>query len=306
VATGAWTRWRIVRRALARYREVVLAATFVAMASYELLELWTAAVPPRLWSWTSLLLHGLQVVVILGATWAVLRVWREKTAREEQLARVVETVTAAQEEERRRVAYDVHDGIAQLIVSAKQHVDTCEDLWEKDQGRAIAELGRASDRLGRAIVETRRILTVLRPSDVDALGLARAVRRSVEEVAQQAGWSTRFIDRLGDVRLPPAVEAAAFRILQEALANVWKHARTAHVEVLLEQQADGLVLEVQDQGVGFLPPPEGVTGRGLGLTSMRERARLVGGACTIESEPGEGTRVRVRLPCPTNAHGPRA
>ncbi|MGH7324995.1 MAG: sensor histidine kinase [Candidatus Rokuibacteriota bacterium] len=276
------------------------------MASYELLELWTAAVPPRLWSGTTLLLHGLQVVVILGATWAVLRVWREKTAREEQLARLVETVKVAQEEERRRIAYDVHDGIAQLIVSAKQHVDTCEDLWWNDRTRAVAELGKASDRLDHAIVETRRILSALRPSDVDARGLASAARRSVEETAQQAGWSTIFLDRMGDVRLPPAVEAAAFRILQEALANIWKHAHTAHVEVMLAHDADGLILEVQDRGVGFLPPPEGASGRGLGLSSMRERARLLGGACTIMSEPGEGTRVRVRLPCTANAHGLRA
>jgi len=296
--SGTWLRWRVVWRTLGRHREVILAVTFVAMATYELLEIF--------WPSASLLLHAIQVMIILAATWAIMKAWREKTAREEQLARVIETVTAAQEEERRRIAYDVHDGIAQLIVSAKQHVDTCEDLWRRDPVRAGAELARASDRLDRAIVETRRILTVLRPSEVDALGLVPAARRSVEEVAQQAGWSTTFVDRLGDVRLPPVVEAAAFRILQEALANVWKHAQTAHVDVVLERHPDGLVLEVRDQGVGFLPPPQGVAGRGLGLTSMRERARLLGGMCTIESEPGEGTRVRVRLPCPTASNGARA
>jgi signal transduction histidine kinase len=288
---------RIVRRTFTQHREVILAATFVAMATYELLEL--------VWLSASLPLHAIQVMIILAATWVVLRAWREKGAREEQLARVVETVTAAQEEERRRVAYDVHDGIAQLIVSAKQHVDTCEDLWSTDHRRAVAELARASDRLDRAIVETRRILTVLRPSDVDSLGLASAVRRSVEETAQEAGWSSTFIDRLGDVRLPPAVEAAAYRILQEALANVWKHAQSTHVDVVLERGRDELMLEVQDQGVGFQPPPEGVSGRGLGLTSMRQRARLLGGVCTIDSGSGEGTRVRVRLPCPPGTNGER-
>ena len=205
----------------------------------------------------------------------------------------MEQVIVAQEEERRRVAYDVHDGVAQLVVSAKQHIDTAADLWAADPERAAAETAIAADRLAQAIAETRRILAALRPLAVDAAGLVGAARQSLDDVARDTGWSVSLVENLEGSRLPPTVEAAAFRILQEALSNARKHAGTTRIEVVLAREADRFHLDVRDHGVGLA---ESVEPRGLGLASMRERARLLGGSCVVEAASGGGTRVHAQIP----------
>ena len=145
-------------------------------------------------------------------------------------------------------------------------------------------------------METRRVLAALRPSAVDSLGLAGAIRRSLEEAALDSGWSTRFRDGLGDVRLPPAVETAVFRIVQETLANAARHARSATVEIELGLCEEWLRVQVRDDGVGLLAGDAPGASRGLGLAGMRERARLLGGSCSIASARGGGTCVTVELP----------
>lgn len=285
---------RIVQRVLGRDREIVLAAAFLAMASYELLEMWMFELSSRSPFSLAVAVHALQVMLILGATAVVLRAWRQKTAHEEALARLVEQVVVAQEEERRRVAYDVHDGVAQLIVSAKQHLDTCADLWSRLPARAASELATGRDRLGRALVETRRVLVALRPSAIAADGLVGALRKSLDEMAQEAGWSVSLRADVGQARLPSAVETAVFRIFQEALANAARHAGAPRVDVDLRRDGSWLVLDVRDHGHGFVV--DGDHRRGLGLSSMQERARLLGGSCVIESAPRLGTHLVVRLP----------
>ena len=285
--------WSRLGAALRRHHEVILAAAFVAMASYELLEM--LALEPARTSWASWLVHAVEVVAILAATYAVLRAWRGKTAHAEAMARLVEKVVVAQDEERRRVAYDLHDGVAQLIVSAKQHLDTCADLLPSASERAARELGTGLERLDQAIVETRRVLLALRPAMVEDLGLPAAARRSLAEIAEEAGWEVGFTENLGDGRLPETVETAAFRILQEALTNARKHAGAGRVDVSLRREASWLVLAVRDSG-GGLSAGDAVEGRGLGLASMGERARLLGGTCEVRSEPNGGTLVRARLP----------
>lgn len=283
----------VVRMTVRHYRELILAGTFAALAAWETLEM--LLLERRIDTPLSLTLvvHSLQVALILGATALALRAWRDKTARERALGALVEQVLVAQEEERRRVAYDVHDGVAQLVVSAKQHVDTATDLWKTDPPRAAAESAIAAERLGQAIAETRRILAALRPMAVETAGLAGAARRSLDDVARDTGWSVNLIENLGDVRLPPTVEAAAFRILQEALANARKHAGTTRIDVVMAREADRFHLDVRDHGAGLTPGGEA---RGLGLASMRERARLLGGSCVVETAPGGGTRVHAQLP----------
>jgi two-component system, NarL family, sensor histidine kinase NreB len=128
---------------------------------------------------------------------------------------------------------------------------------------------------------------------VEAAGLAGAARRSLDDVARDTGWTVSLVENLGGVRLPPTIEAAAFRILQEALANARKHAETMRIDVILACEADRFHLDVRDHGVGL---PEPGTARGFGLASMQERARLLGGSCVIEPAPGGGTRVHAQLP----------
>ena len=315
-------------RRLDRYRELVLAVVFLVIASQELLEMWLLEPRGRSTGMGPLsidvLLHLAQVIAVLAATYIFIRAWQQRTAlmdrevarareladlvaalreKEEALARMVEKLIFAQEQERRIVAYDVHDGLAQLIVSAKQHLDTCEDLWKSDPGRAEQELDLGLDRMERAVVEVRRLLTALRPSLVDPIGLIPAVRASLDEVGREAGWAVSLTQNLEEARLPAAVETSAYRIVQEALANALKHARTTRVDVDLKKDGDTLFITVADWGVGFRSTSGETPGSGLGLLSMRERARLLGGDCVIESEPERGTRVRVRLPLGAGAAG---
>ena len=284
---------KLVRIAVSHYSELVLAGTFATMMAWEVFELTVLETAHGASLSLALLVHALQVALILAATAIALRAWREKTVRERALGTLVEKVVVAQEEERRRVAYDVHDGVAQLVVSAKQHVDTATDLWMTDPRRAAGATAIAAERLAQAIAETRRILAALRPLAVDAGGLGEAVRRSLDDVARDAGWSVSFVEDLGDVRLPSPVETAAFRILQEALSNARKHAGTARIEVVLTRETDHVHLDVRDYGVGLGDP---AAASGLGLLSMRERARLLGGSCVVERAAGGGTRVHAQLP----------
>lgn len=291
--------WRFARGAAGRYREIVLAAVFVGVAGWELLEIWTLERPLESGVSLTVLLHALQVVLILGVSGALLRAWQEKTAHEQALARMVEKVVFAREDERRRIAYDLHDGIAQLVVSAKQHVDTCGDLWESDSPRAAQELAKGLDRLQRAIAETRRVLMALRPSAVDSIGLVAAVRNSLEEAAQEAGWSVGFTENLRGIPLPPAVETAVFRIVQEALSNVQKHAGASRVQVRVAIEKTRLTASIQDNGRGFDLPSVSADPEkwaSLGLKGMTERARLLGGRARIETKPGQGTTVSVTIP----------
>jgi signal transduction histidine kinase len=289
-------RSRSLFAVVTRHRELALAATFVVMAAWELIEVVALELRHGAVGVLALALHSAQVLLVAGVTFAVIRAWQARTRHEERLARMVETVVMAQEEERRRIAYDLHDGIAQLIVSAKQHVETCRDLAGRDADRAERELAKAVERLQGAVVETRRVLAALRPSAVDSLGLSEAIRQTLEETAQEAGWTTRFDDGLGDVRLPPAVETAVFRIVQETLANAARHARSARVEIELGLRRQQLHLRVRDDGVGLFGDDAPGASRGLGLAGMRERARLLGGSCSVESVRSGGTCVTVDLP----------
>jgi signal transduction histidine kinase len=293
--------WRRAWRLVERHHELALVAIFFVAAGWELVEVLTTGASRRATGAVPIVLHAVQVLIVVGVTWAVFRAWRQRTRYEAALATMVEQNVMAQEEERRRIAFDLHDGIAPLIVSAKQHVDTGRDLASVDPSRAEREITRAAERLDRAIVETRRVLQALRPSAVASLGLAEAARRALDDAGQQAGWTTRFVAEMGDARMPAAVETAAFRILQEGLANAARHAASTLVEVALRRRAGWLDLEVSDNGVGIDSDGMAGAGPGLGLAGMRERTRLLGGTFQIESVASGGTYIRVALPLATGA-----
>lgn len=215
------------------------------------------------------------------------------------LKRLTARLLEMQEEERRQVAYDIHDGLGQLLTAASLHVEAFAGRRRPAQSADVEEeLGKARRCLTDAVVEMRRMVSDLGPLLLDELGLVGAGERLLDEMAERAGWETEFEDRTDSFRLDRMAETAVMRILQEALANAAKHADAGRVDVHFAREDNTLTMEVRDWGRGF--DSEGATepmlGRHVGLVGMRERAVIIGGQFEIESAPGEGTVVRVAVP----------
>ncbi len=218
--------------------------------------------------------------------------------REAQLEQMVRQLVNAQEGERQRIARELHDETGQKLTALAMGlaaVDAALVSNVSQAGSLVRELREVAD---QAISELRNIMADLRPSQLDDLGLAPALRWYVQRYgARYPELAVHFtVERLAG-RLPPQHETVLFRAAQEALTNVARHARATQVEVRLSQEHDRVRLAIADNGVGYAPAAAvKQDGGGWGLAGMRERAALVGGAVTIASEPGQGTRVVIEVP----------
>jgi signal transduction histidine kinase len=226
------------------------------------------------------------------------RLYLALSERERRLEHLVRQLLLAQEEERRRVAYEVHDGLAQLAAAAQQHLEAFASRYHSRSHEREDELRVAVDLAGRTVREARRVIAGLRPSVLDDFGLAPAISYELQGLRGE-GWHIEYTDLLGPVRLDPVLETALFRVLQEALANVRKHAKSQRVAVTLERRGRSVRLEIRDWGRGFRPAA--VRGRAgpserVGLAGMQERIALLRGRCTIHSRPGAGARINVEVP----------
>jgi len=233
------------------------------------------------------------------------RLYEELSDRERRLQDLVGRMVVAQEEERRRVAYDVHDGLTQLAVAAHQRLEMFAEDYPPGSAEARGELEELVGLVRRTVGEARRVIADLRPTTLDDFGLATAVRMQLDGLRAE-GHEVSYEEALGDERLPAVVETALFRIAQEALANARKHARADRVCVALERRDGAVRLEVRDWGRGFDPARTGNgggPGERVGLSSMRERVSLLGGALEIHSTPGEGTSVVAEVPLPETETG---
>jgi signal transduction histidine kinase len=219
---------------------------------------------------------------------------------EEQGARRQELlgeVVLAQEAERQRVSRDLHDWLAQGLVGPSYRVQTARRLLGHSPGDADAELAFSLLELKLAGEELRKIMKNLRPYLLDELGVTEAVRAYAAQACQPAGLdcTMEFGNCQGLERQAPS-GIVLFRILQEALNNVIKHAGASRVTIRLAVTGGMVVLEVQDDGVGFTPLRRSPHGHGLGILGMRERAQLAGGRLHVVSAPGAGTLIRVQIP----------
>ena len=227
----------------------------------------------------------------------------ERTAqlaeREHQLRDLVAKLMVAQEEERRRVAYEVHDGLTQVAISAHLYLQAFAEDHPPDSAKGREELDRALGLVQQTVMEARRVIEGLRPASLDAYGLSTAIRLEVEELRSK-GWDVGYEDALGDARLPAEVETALYRVAQEALTNARKHAGTTRAQVKLTRLPAKIRLEVRDFGRGFDPstPTTNDPGERVGLIGMRERVALLGGKLEIHSEPGAGTSASAEVPLP--------
>lgn len=220
-----------------------------------------------------------------------------------QLEALLEQLIGAQEEERRVVAYDIHDGLAQMLVGVRLNLSNYAAQRLEASPEAERALQRGLSQLAASIAEARRVIEGLRPIALDELGLVATLHQHAQELAEEAGWELEFHADPADLRAPPSVETTAFRIAQEALTNARKYAGTDRVRVSLTHQNEHLAIEVRDWGQGFDPTSVLIRHKGVGLAGIRERARLLGGECAIDSQPGRGTTVRVTLPLPGKGSG---
>ncbi|MBI4310544.1 MAG: HAMP domain-containing protein [Chloroflexi bacterium] len=220
--------------------------------------------------------------------------------RTSQLRDLMRRVLTAQEEERRRVALELHDETAQALTALSVTLDSL--LRGKNTlGEDAAALLEARQIAGDMMEGLRRLIRALRPVALQEMRLAAALRSYAEDYSDRSGVAVHEAVEGTEFRAPDEIELALYRIGQEALSNVARHAKARDVWITLAYSQSLFRLSVRDNGVGFQAPPDGVavsqTG-GLGLAGMRERAGLVGGRLTIDSAPGEGTLVQVEVPIP--------
>ena len=226
------------------------------------------------------------------------RLYEQLAEREHALQDLVGKLLRAQEEERRRVAYEVHDGLAQVAVSAHQHLQAFARRHSPGTERGQSDLERILRLVRLTVTDARRIIANLRPTALDDLGLAAALALEVETLRED-GYQVTYEENLDDERLPDTVEITLFRVAQEALTNVRKHAQTRQVRIRLRRSRDEVYVEVQDYGRGFDPglaSGESGPGERIGLAGMRERVVALGGDLKIHSRPDAGTFIAATVP----------
>ena len=215
---------------------------------------------------------------------------------EDERRRGGQAVLRAQEEERRRLARDLHDEVNQALTAILLRLEALSQEVPPDRAGEVAEVKRLAS---EAMEQLQGLARQLRPAALDDHGLETAIRTQLRRFSTRTGVGTQ-LQLQGDPRaLDADVQTAMYRITQEALANIGRHAGASSVEVELSVAADGGELRIRDDGAGFdptLPVRGNGRGSGLGLKGMAERARLAGGELDVRSAPGSGTTVRLRIP----------
>jgi signal transduction histidine kinase len=226
------------------------------------------------------------------------RLYQELMARRKMMDHLLSRVNTAHEEERARIARELHDSVAQSLLKIIYTAGFALDFLKEDPRLAVEEIEEVQQRAKDCLRELRAIMSNLRPTSLDILGLRETIQRYAEQFEEEYAITTT-VDLQGLESLSPSVELAVFRILQEELTNVRKHSNADSVRIKTERRGDDLYLVVEDDGIGFDPQSlaaEQESGKHLGLVAIRERAELLGGEMTIDSEPGRGTRIIVRIP----------
>jgi signal transduction histidine kinase len=198
-------------------------------------------------------------------------------------------------EERNRIARELHDSVAQKLFSLRLTAESATTLLASDAARAATELANVGELAGEVADELRAIVVGLRPVDLAGDGLHIALRKQIDLLDRVHGAQVRLRTDEPVCGLTAARQEAAYRIAQEAMHNALRHADAKRVDISLREEDDLVVLEVVDDGQGFDVPREQSAHR-LGIGSMRERARSVGGRLTVSSAPGRGTTVRLEMP----------
>jgi PAS domain S-box-containing protein len=218
----------------------------------------------------------------------------EQRAAQAHVINLLRKVVTAQEDERGRIARNLHDQLGQRLTALRLSLERAQERLTK-KSEHDEELERALNLTHMIDADIGFLSWELRPAVLDHLGLAVALPRYIREWSEHYGVEVEYKgDSFEAGRLSHEAEVALYRIAQEALTNVAKHAHASRVDVMLESRDHSVILVVEDDGVGFDPGENEVRERGIGLLGMRERAALIGAAFQLESKPGDGTSVFVR------------
>jgi signal transduction histidine kinase len=230
----------------------------------------------------------------------IARIESEKQRAELQTAfQQLQSYTAQAEElavlqERNRLARNLHDSVTQTIFSMRLTAEAARMLVERDPDRITDELDKLQVLAKSALSEMRSLIFELRPTAVSELGLVPALRHHIMTLERQYGLTVE-LHVSGESRLPDLEARRLFRICQEALNNIVKHAHTSKASVTLRFDEEQVLLQIEDHGVGFDPKSIVVPEDHMGLTGMQERAEAMGGQLAIDSQPGQGTTVTLEV-----------
>ena len=279
-----------------KYQFRVTACNNDAVWNQEGARLGLVVLPPwwMTWWFRALMVLGVAGLVLGWYEQRLHRLRREHLAQESFSRRLI----ASQENERQRLAGELHDGMGQdlLVIASQAQLSLSQ---EQNPPATAARLKDIAETAKQALQQARRMAHNLRPGLLDELGFTKAVRASAEKAAQASGISMAIHLADADGLLPPEFEVNLFRIAQESLNNLLKHANASEAKITLTKQASSLRLVVEDNGSGFefsrqesAPPDQ----RGFGLRQIAERAKMMGGRIDIQSRPGQGTRLTVEVP----------
>lgn len=225
------------------------------------------------------------------------RLFRQLARSEGRFRSLARGVWRVQEEERRRLARELHDGIGQLLAALRHRLDAGLQQTEGASSEVRSCLEDGLYLADQALRDTRELSRLLRPQVLDDLGLEPALRWLVRTLRERAGLDTELEVEGLDERLEPDLETLVFRVAQEALANVLKHADTDRARVEVRLEGDWISLRIEDRGRGFDPAGgDPNADPGSGLAGIRDRVELFGGRLAIDSEPGNGTRIHADVP----------
>lgn len=226
------------------------------------------------------------------------RLFNESSGMEETLRRLSNRILHAQEEERAHLSRELHDEVGQALNAISMNLGALSRIAGNSSGTAAAKIADTLELVSRTVETVHRFARELRPAMLDELGLEAALRACVRAFSERTGLTVEFHGRLPGKLLAADQRTVIYRVAQESLNNVAKHAGATHVDVILWREGGQAILEIRDNGCGFAPTPRQVepNRQRLGLLGMEERVRLVNGTFNIESRPGAGTIVRVEIP----------
>lgn len=239
-----------------------------------------------------------QVGVVLNYLSGELHDLSLKIGELQQTQQLALSIIRAQEEERKRVAREIHDGPAQSLANIVLRAEYCLKLLDKDPGQVREELQALQNIVMISLKDIRKIIFDLRPMALDDLGLVPALKRYFATYKQQYGLEVEFLFFGQERRLENTIEVALFRIIQEAVNNIKKHAGVKNAVVKMEMLPNKVTISIRDAGRGFdLNSVQGnKEGAGYGLISMRERVQLLKGQVKITTAPGKGTSISITIP----------